>query len=62
VAAEFETRKRAGLLRCRVFADVTDTLALLRGAGVRRFLCSSTTRELVAAYLHEHGLDAAFDD
>ena len=62
VAAEFERRKRAGLLRCRVFTDVTHTLALLRGAGVRRFLCSSTTRELVAAYLDEHGLGAAFDD
>ncbi|MGH9290665.1 MAG: HAD family hydrolase, partial [Acidimicrobiales bacterium] len=62
VAAEFETRKRAGLLRCRVFADVPDTLALLSQAGIRRFLCSSTTLELVAAYLDEHGLDAAFDD
>jgi choline kinase/phosphoglycolate phosphatase-like HAD superfamily hydrolase/phosphatidylglycerophosphate synthase len=62
VAAEFETRKRAGLLRCPVFVDVGETLAHLRRAGVRRFLCSSTTRDLVAAYLDEHGLGPAFDD
>jgi phosphoglycolate phosphatase len=62
VAAEFETRKRATFLRCRVFPDVTETLALLRRAGVRRFLCSSTTRDLVTAYVCAHGLDDDLDD
>lgn len=62
VAAEFETRKGATFLRCRVFPDVTETLTLLHRAGVQRFLCSSTTRELVTAYLCAHGLNDDFDD
>lgn len=62
MATEFETRRGARVLGCRVCPDVTETLALLGRAGVRRFLCSSTTRELVTAYLCAHGLDHDFDD
>jgi 1L-myo-inositol 1-phosphate cytidylyltransferase / CDP-L-myo-inositol myo-inositolphosphotransferase len=62
VAADYETRKREGFLRCRVFPDASETLTFLAGAGVRRYLASSTTRELVAAYLCEHRIEHAFDD
>lgn len=62
VASEFETRKTEGFLRCPVFPDVNATLTFLDGAGIRRFLSSSTTWELVAAYLCGHGIETAFDD
>lgn len=62
VAAEFEAKKRAGVLECPPFPDVGGTLAGLRAAGVRCFLVSSTAGDLVAAYLDHHGLAAAFDD
>jgi phosphoglycolate phosphatase len=62
VAAEYETRKRAGFLRCPVFPDASETLTFLARAGVHRYLSSSTTQELVAAYLCRHGIETAFDD
>ncbi len=62
VAAEFETRKQQGFALCQVFPDLSPTLTFLQQAGVRRFLSSSTTRELVASYLIAHGIDNAFDD
>ena len=61
VAAEYESRKRAGILRCRVFPHVTDTLTLLATMGVPRYLCSSTDADLVATYLDEHRIAKAFD-
>jgi 1L-myo-inositol 1-phosphate cytidylyltransferase / CDP-L-myo-inositol myo-inositolphosphotransferase len=62
VAAEFETRKQEGFLRCPVFPDTYATLTFLDGADVRRFVSSSTTRELVAAFLCRHRIETAFDD
>lgn len=62
LAAEFEAAKRASFGSCPVFPDARPLLAFLQRAGVRRFLASSTTRELVAAYLHGHQLDTAFVD
>lgn len=62
VAAVFEAAKRAGLLDCPVFPDVAEVLERLDSRGVRRFICTSTTRELVVSYLHSHALESRFDD
>jgi 1L-myo-inositol 1-phosphate cytidylyltransferase / CDP-L-myo-inositol myo-inositolphosphotransferase len=62
VAAAFDAAKRAGILDCPPFSDVVPLLDLLARQGVRRFVCSSTTRELVASYLHRHALESKFDD
>jgi phosphatidylglycerophosphate synthase/phosphoglycolate phosphatase-like HAD superfamily hydrolase len=62
VAAAFEAAKRAGIIECPVFADVAGVLQLLERRGVRRFVCSSTTRELVVSYLRSHALESSFDD
>jgi len=62
VAAAFEAAKRAGALDCPVFSDVVGVLELLDRRGVRRFVCSSTTREFVVSYLRSHALEAWFDD
>jgi CDP-L-myo-inositol myo-inositolphosphotransferase len=62
VVAAFEAAKRAGILECPVFPDVVEVLELLDRRGVRRFVCSSTTRELVVSYLQCRGLDSSFDD
>jgi hypothetical protein len=62
VAAAFEAAKRAGALDCPVFSDVVGILELLDRQGVKRFVCSSTTRELVVSYLRSHALEAWFDD
>lgn len=62
VAAAFEAAKRAGILDCPPFSDVAPLLDLLDRRAVRRFVCSSTTRELVLSYLRSHALEARFDD
>jgi CDP-L-myo-inositol myo-inositolphosphotransferase len=62
VAAAFEAAKRTGILQCPVFPDVVEILELLDHRGVRRFVCTSTTRELVMSYLQSRGLDSSFDD
>jgi 1L-myo-inositol 1-phosphate cytidylyltransferase / CDP-L-myo-inositol myo-inositolphosphotransferase len=62
VAAAFEASKRAGALDCPVFSDVVGVLELHDRRGVKRFVCSSTTRELVVSYLRSHALEASFDD
>ena len=62
VAAAFEADKRAGILDCPVFSDVVQILELLDRQGVTRFVCSSTTRELVVSYLRRHALEAGFED
>jgi choline kinase/phosphoglycolate phosphatase-like HAD superfamily hydrolase/phosphatidylglycerophosphate synthase len=61
-AAEFEARKRKEVLACPLLPDVLATLEFLERRGVKRFLCSSTTPRLVAAYLERHGLVGRFDD
>jgi choline kinase/phosphoglycolate phosphatase-like HAD superfamily hydrolase/phosphatidylglycerophosphate synthase len=61
VAAAFEAAKRAGILDCPVFPDVVEVLELLERRGVMRFVCSSTTRELVVSYLQSRALDSRFD-
>ncbi|MDQ3945676.1 MAG: NTP transferase domain-containing protein [Actinomycetota bacterium] len=61
-ATEFEACKRGGVLACPLLPDVAPTLEFLERRSVKRFLCSSTTPELVAAYLEHHGLRARFDD
>jgi phosphoglycolate phosphatase-like HAD superfamily hydrolase/phosphatidylglycerophosphate synthase len=61
-ATEFEARKREGVLACPLLPDVAPTLEFLECRAVKRFLCSSTTAELVAAYLEHHGLHGRFDD
>jgi choline kinase/phosphatidylglycerophosphate synthase/phosphoglycolate phosphatase-like HAD superfamily hydrolase len=62
VAAAFEADKRAGILDCPVFSDVVQILELLDRQGVTRFVCSSTTRELVVSYLRRRALEARFED
>jgi phosphoglycolate phosphatase-like HAD superfamily hydrolase len=62
VAAAFEAAKRAGILDCPVFPDVDEVVEQLDHRGVRRFVCTSTTRELVVSYLQSHALDSSFDD
>jgi choline kinase/phosphatidylglycerophosphate synthase/phosphoglycolate phosphatase-like HAD superfamily hydrolase len=62
VAVAFEAAKRAGIIECPVFPDVVGVLELLDRRGVRRFVCSSTTRELVVSYLRSHALESSFDD
>lgn len=61
-ATEFEARKRERAPACPLLPDVLPTLELLERRGVKRFLCSSTSPELVAAYLEHHGLHGRFDD
>jgi phosphoglycolate phosphatase-like HAD superfamily hydrolase len=61
VAAEFERAKRDAILPRPTFPEVEAALAFFRARGIRTFLCSSTTPELVAAYLERHGLAANFD-
>jgi CDP-L-myo-inositol myo-inositolphosphotransferase len=62
VAAAFEGAKRTGMLDCPVFPDVVELLDLLDRRRVRRFVCSSTTRELLVSYLQSRALDSRFDD
>jgi CDP-L-myo-inositol myo-inositolphosphotransferase len=62
VAAAFEAAKLAGIFHCPVFPDVVELLEALDRRGVKRFVCSSTTREVVASYLHSRALESWFDD
>jgi 1L-myo-inositol 1-phosphate cytidylyltransferase / CDP-L-myo-inositol myo-inositolphosphotransferase len=62
VAAAFETAKRAGILECPAFPDVVEVLELLDRRGLRRFVCTSTTRELVVSYLQSRALESRFND
>jgi 1L-myo-inositol 1-phosphate cytidylyltransferase / CDP-L-myo-inositol myo-inositolphosphotransferase len=62
VAAAFEAAKRAGILDCPVFPDVVEVLELLDHRGVRRFVCTSTTQELVVSHLQSRALESRFDD
>jgi phosphatidylglycerophosphate synthase len=62
VGAAFEAAKRAGILDCPVFSDVAPLLGLLDRRGVKRFVCSSTSRELVVSYLRSRALEGRFDD
>jgi 1L-myo-inositol 1-phosphate cytidylyltransferase / CDP-L-myo-inositol myo-inositolphosphotransferase len=62
VAAAFEAAKPAGILDCPVFPDVVEVLELLDRRGVRRFVCSSTTREIVVSYIQRSALESRFDD
>jgi 1L-myo-inositol 1-phosphate cytidylyltransferase / CDP-L-myo-inositol myo-inositolphosphotransferase len=61
VAAAFEAAKRAGILHCPVFPDLAEVLELLDRRDMKRFVCSSTTRELIVSYLRNRALEARFD-
>jgi CDP-L-myo-inositol myo-inositolphosphotransferase len=56
VAGEFEAAKRDEILQRPVFPEVRSALAFFRARGLQVFLCSSTTADLVAAYVERHGL------
>ena len=61
VAARFEAAKRDEILRRPVFPEVTAALAFFRTRGIPTFLCSSTTPDLVTAYVERHGLAGLLD-
>ncbi len=50
VVAAFEARKLDGILDHPVFSEVVPTLMLFKSRHVARFICSSSTEEIVADY------------
>jgi phosphoglycolate phosphatase-like HAD superfamily hydrolase len=50
VVAAFEARKLDGILDHPVFSEVVPTLMLFKSRHVARFICSSSTGEIVADY------------
>ena len=62
VANEFEAAKRRGAAGWRPFSGARTTLTHLKGAGVQTFLCSSSTRELVHAFVVANRLGDSFTE
>ena len=58
VSGQFEATKRDEILRRPVLPEALSALAFFRTRGIRTFLCSSTTPDIVAAYVERHGLAA----
>jgi phosphoglycolate phosphatase-like HAD superfamily hydrolase len=56
VAEIFEQRKRKGIFKFPLFADVISTFTFLKSCGIKRFICSSTDEELVSEYCKMNGL------
>lgn len=61
VAAQFDAAKRDEILPRPVFPEVLAALAFFRTRGVQTFLCSSTTPDIIAAYVDRHGLADQLD-
>ena len=61
VSHQFEAAKRDEIFGRPVFPEVISALAFFRTRGIQTFLCSSTTPDIVAAYVERHGLAGHFD-
>ncbi len=60
VASEFEAAKLGRVSGWRPFAGVQPTLAFLNRTGIQTFICSSSTDEIVRAFIANNGLDDLF--
>ena len=61
MAAQFDSAKRDAILPRRVFPEVQAALDFFHPRGIRTFACSSTTPDIVEAYLERHDLAGQFD-
>ena len=61
VAGRFDSAKRDEIRRQPVFPEVLSALAFFRTRGLQTFLCSSTTPNIIVAYLERNGLAGHFD-
>ena len=61
VSHQFEAAKRDEILGRPVFPEVISALAFFRTRGIQTFLCSSTTPDIVAAYVERHRLAGHLD-
>ena len=61
VAAQFDSAKRDAILPRPVFPEVQAALDFFHARGIRTFACSSTTPDIIEAYLERHDLAGQFD-
>jgi CDP-L-myo-inositol myo-inositolphosphotransferase len=61
IARTFESRKHRGFLDHPVFPDALAALLHLKSRDVRRFICSSTTQEILTEYLIANKIDHLLD-
>ncbi len=57
VAKEFEERKKSLILGNPLFPDALEALRYFKKNGVRVFVCSSTTDEMIREYFKRHQMD-----
>ncbi len=57
VAEEFEERKKSLILGNPIFPDALDALKYFKDKGVKVFVCSSTTDEMIKEYFKRHQMD-----